>query len=255
MSRFLPMLLLLACDPAPQVAIDTPAVDAGLVQQALEAARPGPLLAFSEQLSGLVSADGGACPRVDTLEVDAEGVPVRELWIGGCTTTDGARIEGFVEVHHVETDHGSERWLAGEGFSVTRGDELELYLDGAIESVEQDELLLIEAAATWCGGVEAPCADEAVTVDLTYSIYPAAGYPDTYDITVSGVVAPDAPISVEGSWSVNMESCATEPTNGAFALQRGERHDLGMDGALSCDGCATWNVQGLDAPPFCGVEL
>ncbi len=147
--------------------------------------------------------------------------------------------------------------MAGEGLSVSRDGELELYFDGAIEIVEQDDLLLVEAAATWCSP-DAPCGAEDLTVDLSYSIYPAAGYPDAYDITVSGITigtATETPITVEGSWSINAEACATEPTNGAFALQRGERHDLGMDGALSCDDCAVWTVQGVDAPPYCGIDL
>ena len=261
MIRTLPALLLLACDPVSQVVPDEPGADPVLVEQALNAVRPGPILVLTDHITALepVGLEGDSdgsmpvCPRINVLEADAEGVPVRELWTGGCTTTDGARIDGFIEIH--TTDHG--QWMAGEGFSVSREGELELYFDGAIESIEQDELLLIEAAATWCSP-EAPCTDEIITVDLTYSIYPAAGYPDVYDITVSGITtgaAPETPITVEGSWSINAEACAMEPTNGAFALQRGERHDLGMDGALSCDGCAAWTVQGLDVPAYCGIDL
>ena len=274
MIRILPILMLLACDPLPSMVVDQPLAEPELVQQALDASRPGPILALQDRIGALapivpealevaiealeegIESEVLTCPRVDVLEVDALGAPVRELWTGGCTLPDGAQLDGFVEIHSTDT----EQWMAGEGLSITRDGELELYFDGAIEAVEQDELLLIEAAATWCGGPEAPCADaeeilSLVTVDLTYSIYPAAGYPDAYDITVRGVVSPDAPIAVEGSWSVNLDTCAMEPTDGAFALQRGERHDLGMDGALSCDGCVAWTVQGLDAPPYCGIEL
>jgi hypothetical protein len=251
MIRILPALLLIACDPTPGITADAPVADPALVEQALDAARPGPILALADRIASLATAEG-TCPRIDVLEVDDEGTPTRELWSGGCTTLDGARIEGFVEIHTTE----SGQWMAGEGLSVSRDGGVELYLDGAIETIEQDELLLIDAAATWCSP-EAPCEDTTLTVDLSYSIYPAAGYPDAYDITVSGITigASDAPITVEGSWSINAEACATEPTNGAFSLQRGERHDLGMDGALSCDDCAAWTVQGLDVAPYCGIDL
>ena len=256
MIRTLPVLLLIACDPISQIAAETlyadSAADSAMVEQALDAVRPGPILALTDRIAAL-TALGGACPRVDVLEQDAEGEPVREVWSGGCSTADGAQIEGFVEVH--STERG--QWMAGEALSVSRDGGLELYFDGAIETVEQDDLLLIEAAATWCSP-EAPCGTEDLTVDLSYSIYPAAGYPDVYDITVSGITigaATETPITVEGAWSINAEACATEPTNGAFALQRGERHDLGMDGALSCDDCAVWTVQGVDAPPYCGIDL
>ena len=256
MTRIIFPLLLLACDPSSTAALDEPAADPVLVEQALDAVRPGPLLALTERITTLGAADAAAetasCPRIDVIEIDEDGVPVRELWTGGCTSSDGMRLDGMVEIH--TTDRG--QWLAGSGLTVSRDGELELYFDGAIETIEQDELLLIEAAATWCSP-EAPCSEESLTVDLTYSIYPAAGYPDAYDITVSGIAtsASDAPITVDGSWSVNAEACTREPTNGAVALQRGERHDLGMDGALSCDGCAAWTVQGLDVPPYCGLDL
>lgn len=256
MIRIFPFVLLLACEAVSTAALDEPLTDPVLVEQALDAVRPGPLLVLTERITALgaldVAPDAVGCPRVDVLELDADGAPIRELWTGGCTTLDGARIDGMVEIH--TTERG--QWLAGSALSSSRDGELELYFDGAIETTEQDELLLIEAAATWCSP-EAPCSEESLTVDLTYSIYPAAGYPDAYDITVSGIAtaASDAPITVDGSWSVNAEACSREPTNGAFALQRGERHDLGMDGALSCDGCASWTVQGLDAPPYCGLDL
>ena len=256
MIRNLPLLLLLACETVSTVAPDEPAADLVLVEQALDAVRPGPLLALTDRITALevidTTTETVGCPQIDVLEIDADGAPVRELWTGGCTTPDGLRLDGMVEIH--TTERG--QWLASSGLTVSRDGELELYFDGAIETIEQDELLLIEASATWCSP-EAPCSDESLTVDLTYSIYPAAGYPDAYDITVSGIAtaASDVPITVEGSWSIHAETCTREPTNGAFALQRGERHDLGMDGALSCDGCAAWTVQGLDVPPYCGLDL
>ncbi len=246
--------LLIACNPLPSelddVALEARTVaEQALIDQALRAARPGPLLELADQLTTLDSS--ASCPQLEVLEFADDGVPTRELWAGGCLLDDGTLVEGMLTIHHMD----GERWIAGDGFSMSQDGELELYLDGAIEAIEQDELLLVEAAAAWCGAPDAPCSEGPVTVDLSYSIYPASGFPDAYDVTVSGVVAPGAPISVEGSWSVDVQTCPIEPTDGAFALQQERRHDLGLDGALQCDGCARWIVQGLAVPAYCGVEL
>ena len=105
----------------------------------------------------------------------------------------------------------------------------------------------VVALATHCANL--------TTVDLSYSIYPAGGYPDTYDVTVSGVVSSGMQIAVEGAWSIDLASCPGEPTDGVFALQQSERHDLILDGAIDCDSCADWTVQGVSVTQFCGVEF
>ncbi|MFT4975771.1 MAG: hypothetical protein ACI8S6_001664 [Myxococcota bacterium] len=240
------VLLLVGCGPDPAQHV---APNSTVVEQAIRTARPGPLLELPALLRDLVPAEGG-CPHVEVLEA-TDAVPTRELWTGGCQLSDGTLIDGALEL--VERD--DEQWLAGDAFTVSRGGELELYLDGTIEAVEQQQLLLLDAAATWCGGDAAPCADGLVTVDLSYSIYPADGYPDAYDVTVTGVVAPGAPIAVEGSWSVDLSTCPGEPTDGVFALRQGERHDLTLDGAVDCDACADWTVQGIPVTDYCGVEF
>lgn len=254
MIRLLPIaaLFLAGCLAEPE---QLRAPDNTAVEQAIRTARPGPLLALPGLLRDMVPAEPG-CPQIDVLEATG-GTPTRELWTGGCQLSDGTLIDGSLEL--LERD--DEQWLAGDAFSVTRptpdGAELELYLDGALEAIEQQDLLLLDAAATWCGGDDVPCTDGPVTVDLSYSIYPASGYPDAYDVTVSGVSvsAPAAPIAVEGSWSIDLAACPGEPTDGVFAFRQDERHDLTLDGSLACDACADWSVQGVPVTDFCGVEF
>jgi len=243
-------LFIIACDPIdPQ----TPEPDGQLVEQTLRIARPGPMMRLPDHLLQIRELDE-TCPTIEVLEFAPDGTPTRERWGGGCEMADGTLVDG--ELEWEEGD--GEQWLAGEAFTLRRGDEEELIFDGVLEIIEQDELLLVETAATWCGG-ETACQDGAVVVDLSYSIYPADTYPEDYDITMSGVVTGSqhdgAPIKVEGSWSVHENVCADEPTDGVFALRQLERHDLTLDGALTCDGCASWIVQGLSVPDYCGVEL
>lgn len=251
-TRNFSLLLLIGCG-AEQVSHTTP--DGAVVERAIRTARPGPLLELPALIRELVPAEPG-CPQVEILE-SVDDVPTRELWTGGCQLSDGTLIDGSLEL--VNQLNGAEEWLSGDAFTVTRmvaGDaELELFLDGTLEASEQQDLLLLDAAASWCGGDAAPCADGMVTVDLSYSIYPADGYPDSYDVTVSGVVAPGAPIAVEGSWSIDLRACPGEPTDGVFALRQGERHDLTLDGSVACDACADWTVQGLPVDDYCGVEF
>ncbi|MEL6344912.1 MAG: hypothetical protein AAFV53_17475 [Myxococcota bacterium] len=249
MRRFSPILcsLLIGCETLPPTAAAVP--DRDVVDQAIRAARPGPLLELSALAHTLVPMEGG-CPVVETFDF-VDGVPTRERWTGGCVLSDGAVLSGTLEI----LDQDGEQWIAGDDFSVSHNGALELYLDGAIEAVEREDLLLVDASATWCGGDDAPCAAGTVTVDLSYSLFPADGYPSDYDVTVSGVVAPGTAITVEGSWSVDLDACDSEPTDGVFALRRGERHDLTLDGALDCDACAHWIVQGVDVPEYCGLDF
>ena len=246
--RALPLLLLAlgGCTSAVPAAV---APDGSAVEQALRAAQPGPLLELPSLLDALLPPEDD-CLLPEILAVDEQGIPVREAWSGTCRVGD-LLIEGALE----RLDRPDEQWLAGENFSISRvtaqGTVQEVFLDGAVEVVEQEDLLLVDASATWCGGPDAPCDDGPVTVDLSFSLFPADGYPDAYDVTVSGVVARQVPIMVEGSWTTDLAACDREPTDGVFALRRGDRHDLILDGAERCDACATWTVQGLDAPAFC----
>lgn len=250
MNRFLfhSWLVVGACSIAPQ-AQDAP--DGEVVSRAVRTVQPGPILALPDLIEDILDADD-ACPVLAVMEHGDDGLgTTRELWTGGCQLSDGTVVDGVLE--WVAQPDGL--WIAGEGFSITRDGTQELYVDGTLEIIEQQDLLLVDADATWCGHSAFPCDGDPLTVDLRYSIYPAHQYPEIYDVTVSGVVAPGAPIAVEGSWRVDQRICATEPMDGVFALDDGQRHDLTLDGAVACDACAEWVVQGRAVSPFCDVAL
>ena len=120
---------------------------------------------------------------------------------------DGTRIEGRLSWF----DGHNTAWTAGEGFTVSGPEGLLYSLDGAIEVQGEDTLWLAEANATTCSG--ATCAIGPVAVDLSYTIFPAEGYPTDYDVTVSGVVAGTdeaGTIVIEGAWSIDEDVCITE---------------------------------------------
>ena len=72
------------------------------------------------------------------------------------------------------------------------GDNLLFALDGSVELEEQGELVLIDAAASWCGGPGPACAAGLTTIDLSFTLYLAAdaeaegGPLDRYEATVTG---------------------------------------------------------------------
>lgn len=248
MMHLLPVLLFAAC--APETSPVVPELDRAVVHEALAAARSEPLVELADGTAAWVPA-GQDCPAVT---VDSDGALV---WEGGCVMPDGTEIEGRLE-HHEDKD---STWVSGDSFQVLRGGELDFMLDGAIELRESDDLLLVDAAATTCGGPGTDCTNGPATVDLSYTIYPASGWPDVYDITVSGVVRvpvmreDSAPVSVEGTWRVDARVCASEPLTGTVAVRQHELHIFEPDGNVSCDGCAGWSVLGQAADAWCDFEL
>lgn len=248
--HFLPVLitLLSGCEMKP-AELATP--NSTLVEQVLDIARPEPNLDLPILLRD-VAASSTSCPQIDVLEQGIDGgPPARVLLTGDCIQPDGTVVDGSL----VLVERADEQWFDGDGFSMSRDGELELFFDGTLETSEHQDLMLVDISASWCGGAAVPCDRSTATVDLSYSIYPAGGYPDTYDVTVSGVVSSGMQIAVEGAWSIDLASCPGEPTDGVFALQQSERHDLILDGAIDCDSCADWTVQGVSVTQFCGVEF
>ena len=247
MHRFAPALLLIACgSPEPQVV----APDPGVLADGLTASQPGPLVELVDETSLWVE-DLSGCPSMEELPTE-DGLGTRQIWTGDCVRPDGAQVEGRLE-RYEEGDHA---WLAGQGFAIRREGALELWIDGAIELSGQGDLMLLDAAASTCGGPGIPCAEALITVDLEFSIYPASSFPDRFDVNASGVVSlGGAPIALEGTWSVDVATCAMEPASGTIALRQGERHAIELDGASACDGCGAWVAGGVEVAPWCGVEL
>ncbi|MEC7949332.1 MAG: hypothetical protein VX265_17320 [Myxococcota bacterium] len=246
--RFAPLplpLLLLACgspDPVPGPAEEmAPAV----LTETLDAARPEPLIDLLDDPRAAVG-DDAACPLVEVLP-SAPGV-VHERWHGGCRTVAGSTIQGRLERYAGP----SAAWVASEGFTVRHDGGLVFALSGSIELQEQGDLVLLDAATTWCGGAGMTCMDGPVPVDLAFTIFPLSGYPAAYDGTVTGAVgASEGVATVEGAWSVDLAACPIEPANGTFSVRAVERHALVMDGATACDACAAWTVGGRSAPAWC----
>ena len=254
-----------------------PDAEADRIGDALVVADPEPMVELVDATALALAVEPG-CPRVDVVSPDLgpEGVYVddtagassplldlddtrtdepgaRELWTGGCTTSDGARVEGTLERRTL----GDATWIAADGFTIRRGDDVEVYLDGAVEVFAEGDLLLVEAAASLCGTEGLSCDDGPVSVDLAWSIYPATSYPLAYDATVSGVVgdAGDAATTVQGAWTIDGAACAREPTEGSFALRTTDRHILEVDGSDACDACASWWLRGAAVTPLCGLGL
>jgi hypothetical protein len=216
------------------------------VEVALTAADPEPLIALLAG-PGLDIVDG--CPTVERL-ASAEGV--RELWTGDCIQTDGTFISGRLE----RFEGASTGWVSGEGFGIYRNGRMEMFIDGAVSLSGEGGLWLVDATATTCSASGWNCADGTVSVDLAFTVFPTEGYPSAYEVTVSGVVASDAsPIVIDGAWSIDRETCGVEPTGGMIAIQRGVHQTLQLDGAVACDACADWVLQGRPVSAYCATSF
>jgi len=295
------LILLAACGEVPTDDTLAVARDADLVDIALDAARPEALLELVDNARAVLPGDH-ACPFIETVAASEDGAAVdgadrteappildedgaedgvegprasdtvHEIWHGGCITDDGLFIDGDLELLQGPTSS----WIASEGFSARRNGVVEFDFSGAIEVAEQGALLLVDAAASWCGATGPDCAQGQSQVDLAFTIFPLDGYPGAYDGTVSGAVGGDGlrshglgsdnlradglpadsgVITIEGAWTVDQSACALEPTAGTFALRSSARHSVVMDGATACDGCAAWAIQGLEAPAWCADTL
>ncbi len=238
--------------------------DPGLLTEGLAQVSPEPWIDLVEDTSAW-AGDLSPCADSERIEeFDDEGglLSVRESWSGPCELADGSFVRG-----HLERFEDEDRsWLAGRSFQLLRDDETVFLLDGAVELGGQGDLLLLDAAASTCGAPGQSCEEGVHTLDLTWTVYPAHGYPEAYDATVSGVVGSvfsgveavgdeDVPMSVEGTWSIDSSACELEPASGTIAVQRGERHAVELDGLEECDACATWVVQGVDGEAFCELSL
>ena len=183
------------------------APDPGLLTEGLARVSPEPWVELVEETSDWLG-DMSACEgteHLEELDLDGAVLTLRDTWQGPCELEDGTVLSGRL----VRFEDEQQTWLAGQSFELQREGETVFVLDGAIELGGQGDLLLVDVAATTCGPESGDCAEGVHTLDLTWTVFPAQGYPETYDVTVSGVVATDdAPMGVEGTWSIDEAACA-----------------------------------------------
>jgi len=245
MRFFLCTLLLTACG-TPDEAERIVEADSQPVVNAMSAIDVDPLVAWVEQSGSMIGTQPD-CPSVTVLEQTPESI--HEIWSGDCTMVDGRAVIG--ELERFDSSEGA--WIVGRDFRVVEGDELLIGLDGAIEIIPTTNALwLVEVAAATCGAANWPCDHGVLGLDLSYTIYPAIGFPIDYDVTVSGTVATESgTTTLNGAWSIDREACSDEPTAGNLSLYQGSHHGITHNGDNRCDGCAAWQVQGQAAPPLC----
>lgn len=247
MRIFLPIIVLAGCNEAVEPGAFAEEANPQPMTEVVRAIQPAPLVELVEQTAALMGA-GTDCPRVTVL--DSKEDETHERWDGGCTSIDGIVFEGVLE----RFDGPDTAWLTGHNFRLEQNGQLVFGLDGAIEITAIDSLWLVDAAASVCGLRNWSCSEGFLGLDLTSTIFPAASFPENYDITVSGAVATDAnTLTLDGAWSVDQSICELEPTSGMLSVRLGEHHAIELDGAIACDGCASWQVQGQPAPGLCGL--
>jgi hypothetical protein len=242
---------------APTVDVD---LHVGLVEVALDAARPEPLVSLVDapaEALGLEAGLAAGCPTVEVVAVDADGPSLvrHERWHGGCLLPDGATLRGQLDVVHTP----AVSRISTESFSARKDGAVRFSVSGSVEVEERGGVLLVGAAASLCGGGGPGCDLGPARMDLSFTLLPpeagGADYPDAYDGVVSGaVLVADEWVSVDGSWSIDTASCAIEPASGSFSLQADAAYALDGDGARACDGCYAWTIEGLPAPAWCGGD-
>ncbi|MFH1466831.1 MAG: hypothetical protein ABIO70_20780 [Pseudomonadota bacterium] len=242
MRALLPILPLLAGCLPPAEPTELGVADVEPVALAFSAVQPDQSLALLEDPALWLPYDA-ECPTV------APSGPGRERWQGGCSLVDGTAILGGLERSTGEDG----TWVAGDGFQVIDPEGVVVVqLDGAVELVENGELIGIGASFTACG-VARSCAAGPVTADLALTLFPSSGYPSRYDLTADGVVASPSlePTSVYGAWSIDLASCGLEPQAGSVVLTGAAPYSLEFDGALACDACGALGFEGLPAGQAC----
>jgi hypothetical protein len=230
-------------------ASDVAEFDSAPIVEATRATQPEPLVALVEHTHAVIGTDV-VCPTVETLSNTADAL--HERWTGGCTMSDGTRVDGSIE----RFDGPNAAWVVGDNFRLQKEQEIMFMLDGAVTLHVSGDLWLVEAAASLCGIENWMCTDGFLGLDLSFTLYPAQSFPNDYDTTVSGVIATNStPLTVDGAWSIDSERCEIEPVTGLLTVSQGEHHSFTLNGAFACDGCGDWQVQGQPTPGLCNIAL
>lgn len=254
----LPLTVWLACveppPPAPQGwALERPEVTLGLVDAVLGLRRLREPLGF-----GVVEA-GEGCPAVGGASLELESGT--RTWSGGCTSPEGLRWEGELELRWTRADGAfSERW-EGAGFAV-QGPGVEVQaaaLDGVWEAEggEDAEGEWLEervqgaVGLLWAGEPEAL----PVPVEGSWSLTGAWTPAQALHLVEAGLVVPGF-----GALGARLEliqttgACASGlPDAGSLVLEDADqRLEVDLSSAGACVGCWGWSVNGeAQAEPLC----
>lgn len=247
------ILWLLGCFQ-PETAVNQADVDPSSLQNALPFTDPIPLIDIENTLRSKIPMTP-QCPSIHTIDN-------LEIWQADCDLKDGHRLEGELRfeidtaTYTLEEDEplkGRSENIVAESFHYSVDGETSLYLDGHIQFWSIDRLLRMEQVLNQCGLYGNVCEDPITYTDMVASIYPSDS--PNYDVTVSGLILTNSPILIDGTWNINPTECPTEATSGIIAVQQTNRHDIILDGAISCDGCADWSVEGSSVGPFCSFSV
>lgn len=225
------MLLLLACAPTAPIE-SVPALDDAAVAKVLELSRVDAALGLLDGTTRRV--DQSTCP----VDAFGDGDGIREVW----SACPGSEHLGSVDRY----EDGSMAWMEVRRLAII--DEGSAFrMDGAVEHIVDEELQTIEMAATLCGDGWADCA-EPVQVDLSWTILSRDGRDE---VLVSGTLATSelGPLEVEGSWTVDLDVCESEPVRGLLQIEGARVQAFEFDGP--CDGCSSWSVDGAALGDFC----
>jgi hypothetical protein len=238
----------------PETTVNPADVDASSLQNALPFTDPIPLIDIENTLRSKIPMSP-QCPSIHTIDN-------LEIWQADCELRDGHRLEGELRfeidtspylVEQGDTIKGRTENILAENFHYTIDGETTLYLDGHIQFWSIDRLLRMEQVLNQCGLYGDGCTEPISYTDMVASIYPSDS--PSYDVTVSGLVLTDSPILIDGTWHIDPTACPTEASSGMIAVQHTNRHDIILDGAISCDGCADWSIEGSSVGPFCSFSV
>ena len=249
MRFFLSLLILPACGTSPAEVPVVEEVNPGPILDAVNAVQPEPLIELIETPHAVVGTEEH-CPSITV--IDSEPDTLKEHWQGGCALANGLQIDGELE----RLDGPDGAWISGSGFRVHQDNETVFALDGVVEVSVSGNLWLIDAAAALCGTEHWACSQGSLSLDLAFTVYPAALFPQDYDATVSGAFGTDnGTFTLDGAWSIDERICGVEATSGVLSVQQRRHHALKLNGSEYCDGCLDWQVQGQPTPGLCGLNL
>ena len=248
----IPLLLAVACasDAPPEARRDLDA--ASRLFDALDVQRT---VALATDPARVLQLDAG-CLAPSEIDASVASTTHTQHWEGPCTLEDGALLEGTLRVTPTPEGH----ILSAEQFSISEAGEVQVQLSGALELTRIDNLMLLHVSMHACGALGRSCSTNDTTstvgLDLDYSIHPMDTFPQAYSVGVSGAVdGEESFTSVDGTWQFDQDLCEAEPMTGTMVVDTHPRQSFTLEGSERCDGCLTWQVEGVEVEPLCADDF